>query len=98
MAFHCSDTLSTAEWLQTRWERKGLNLIQQGLAVVSCIKQAETDQGPLNNVFNMYSQAIPSTPIIGIHQKNLWFHYQISQSITDNGVTPYILLSIWLKN
>lgn len=63
-----------------------------------CIKQAETDQGPLNNDFSKYTQATSSTPIIGIHQKNLWFHYQISQSMTDNGVTPYILLSSWLKN
>lgn len=38
-----------------------------------CIKQAETDQGSLNNDFSKYSQAIPSTPIIGIHQKMCGF-------------------------
>lgn len=64
-----------------------------------CIKQAETDQGSLNNDFSKYSQAVPSTPTIGIHQKIWVLVVSLSdQSMTDNGVTSYILLSILLKN
>ena len=34
-----------------------------------CIKQAETDQVSLNNGFSKYCQPVPSTRVIGIHQK-----------------------------
>lgn len=54
-----------------------------------CIRKADTDQGSVDKGFSKYCQPVPSTLVTGVITKpeHLWFHYQTSRSMTDNGVT-----------